>query len=241
MSTTHLLEKLNALEESPWGDLLHGRSLDARGLARRLRPYGVRPRTVRLDEGPTPKGYARTELMDAWDRYLPPSPETPPPPPQPPHPEALQSGRAVVASIPLASVREAVADPSERAVLLPVADVAEVRLSGSRTRSTPTATSLTGGSAPAITVGTSRRTATSRVAARTGTARCVLKASPTGRASDRSRRRGWESGFMPAIPVRPRANPETSGPFSPTGRQRAGRSDRVPPGGPCGRVGRPEA
>lgn len=44
-----LVEKLCELEESPWGDL-RGKPLDARGLARRLRAFEVRPHTVRIGE-----------------------------------------------------------------------------------------------------------------------------------------------------------------------------------------------
>jgi Protein of unknown function (DUF3631) len=69
MPTEDLLAKLCALDESPWGDL-RGKPLDARGLARRLKPYDVRPTTVRKGEK-TPKGYARADLYDAWTRYLP--------------------------------------------------------------------------------------------------------------------------------------------------------------------------
>jgi hypothetical protein len=73
VSTSTLLETLNGLVESPWGDL-HGRPLDARGLARRLRGYGVRPATVRLGPGGMlkAKGYTRDDLWDVWARYLPP-------------------------------------------------------------------------------------------------------------------------------------------------------------------------
>jgi Protein of unknown function (DUF3631) len=74
MPTERLLELLHALEESPWGDL-RGKPLDARGLARRLKPYEVRPTTIRVGDA-TPKGYRREDLADAWSRYLPDTPET---------------------------------------------------------------------------------------------------------------------------------------------------------------------
>jgi hypothetical protein len=74
MPTERLLELLCALEESPWGDL-RGKPLDARGLARRLKPYEVRPTTIRVGDA-TPKGYRREDLADAWSRYLPDTPET---------------------------------------------------------------------------------------------------------------------------------------------------------------------
>jgi hypothetical protein len=69
--TEELLTKLCKLEESPWGDL-RGKPLDARGLAKRLRPYDVRPEDVRIGED-VRKGYRRADLHDAWRRYLPPA------------------------------------------------------------------------------------------------------------------------------------------------------------------------
>ncbi len=69
VSTSEILERLNAMEESPWGDL-RGKPLDSRGLAMRLRRYGVTSKTVRLAAA-TPKGYTREDLHDAWQRYLP--------------------------------------------------------------------------------------------------------------------------------------------------------------------------
>ena len=75
--TADLLEYLNALEESPWGDW-HGHELGARWLARLLKPYGIRPAgTVRI-EGRTAKGYYWRSFEDAWQRYLPSSSETAP-------------------------------------------------------------------------------------------------------------------------------------------------------------------
>ena len=69
MTTATILETLNALEEAPWGDM-RGKALDSRQLARILRPYGVRPETIRTATA-TPKGYRRDALWDAWQRYLP--------------------------------------------------------------------------------------------------------------------------------------------------------------------------
>jgi hypothetical protein len=42
MSTKSLLAHLHAMDEAPWGDL-NGKPLDDRGLAARLRKYGVKP------------------------------------------------------------------------------------------------------------------------------------------------------------------------------------------------------
>ena len=73
LSTETLIGRLCDLDESPWGDL-RGRALDARGLARRLRPFGPRPKKVRIGETSL-QGYERGDFYDAWVRYLPPSAE----------------------------------------------------------------------------------------------------------------------------------------------------------------------
>jgi hypothetical protein len=76
MSTEQILAGLHELDESPWSDL-RGKPLDARGLANRLRKYGVRSKTVRVmtevnmvPVESTPKGYTRADLWDPWMRYL---------------------------------------------------------------------------------------------------------------------------------------------------------------------------
>lgn len=65
------------LDESPWADL-YGKLLNARGLAMRLRQYGVKSKNVRVD-GRVVKGYAREDLYDPWQRYLQPDPASAPP------------------------------------------------------------------------------------------------------------------------------------------------------------------
>lgn len=86
LRTEYVLTKLHDLEESPWGDLPGkwgdgGKPLDARGLARRLRRYGIRPQ-VQRDGSEVSRGYDAADLRDAWARYLP--PEEPPAQPQEP-------------------------------------------------------------------------------------------------------------------------------------------------------------
>jgi len=72
ISTSELLDALAALDESPWGDW-YGKPLTSRNLAKLLKPYGIRSRSVRLDDGTTPKGYARKQFESAFSRYLPPN------------------------------------------------------------------------------------------------------------------------------------------------------------------------
>ncbi len=64
-----VLDRLCRLEESPWDDL-RGKRLDTRGLSKLLRPYGIKPKVIRVSEA-TPRGYERADFADAWRRYLP--------------------------------------------------------------------------------------------------------------------------------------------------------------------------
>jgi putative DNA primase/helicase len=69
LSSETLLGALTSMDDRPWRELRHGKPINARGLARMLEPFGVRPKTIRMGER-TPKGYVRTELTDAFTRYL---------------------------------------------------------------------------------------------------------------------------------------------------------------------------
>jgi hypothetical protein len=68
--TTVILKALAEVDESPWADI-RGKPLSDVGLANRLRPYGINPKTIRIG-GTTPRGYWREDFEDAWRRYLPP-------------------------------------------------------------------------------------------------------------------------------------------------------------------------
>lgn len=74
MATVTILERVNDDEELPFGGWRKGDGLDGRGLARLLKPYGVKPRAVRLGDAVS-KGYRRDQLAEAFERYLPPTPE----------------------------------------------------------------------------------------------------------------------------------------------------------------------
>jgi hypothetical protein len=68
---THvILKALHDLAEAPWSDL-KGKPLNDRGLALRLRQYGIKSKQVRIGET-TLKGYERADFIDVWKRYLPP-------------------------------------------------------------------------------------------------------------------------------------------------------------------------
>jgi hypothetical protein len=72
--TEVILGRLHALPESCWNDF-KGKPLTDRGLADLLRGYEIKSKTLRIDSFGTAKGYARRDFVDAWSRYLPPSPD----------------------------------------------------------------------------------------------------------------------------------------------------------------------
>jgi hypothetical protein len=61
------LQALTEVDESPWADI-RGKPLSDVGLAARLRPYGIKPKTIRIGDT-TPRGYWREHFEDAWRRY----------------------------------------------------------------------------------------------------------------------------------------------------------------------------
>jgi hypothetical protein len=69
MSTEEVLTGLLAIDEAPWSEIARGKPLNARGLAQRLKQYGVSSRNIRVGDS-VPKGYRREDLHDAWTRYL---------------------------------------------------------------------------------------------------------------------------------------------------------------------------
>jgi hypothetical protein len=77
MPTADLLGLLVANEEGPWGRWW-GAELNRDGppqaaktdLARKLRPFDVRPKAIRMPDGTTPRGYAREDFEEAWAIYL---------------------------------------------------------------------------------------------------------------------------------------------------------------------------
>jgi hypothetical protein len=70
MATVAILNALYAMPEAPWNDL-HGKPINERGLATRLRQYGIKPKVIRVG-GTTPRGYSRQDFHDPWLAYLPP-------------------------------------------------------------------------------------------------------------------------------------------------------------------------
>jgi Protein of unknown function (DUF3631)/Toprim-like len=71
--TEELLDGLAQIDDAPWGDW-YGKRISPRKVAQLLKPYGIRPKTIRIGEA-TKSGYERGWFADAWSRYLPESDE----------------------------------------------------------------------------------------------------------------------------------------------------------------------
>jgi len=69
LATEVLLKRLHERAESPWTDM-RGKPLNDRGLARRLKAYGIRSTKIRVGEA-TPRGYRAEDFAESWKRYLP--------------------------------------------------------------------------------------------------------------------------------------------------------------------------
>jgi hypothetical protein len=61
-----LVKKLSELDSRPWGDWKNGRPISTRGLADRLKPFGIEPKR---NTAGTARGYDRERFEDAWARY----------------------------------------------------------------------------------------------------------------------------------------------------------------------------
>ena len=68
--TDALLSDLRKIDEAPWHDYF-GHPFDSRDLAKLLRLYEVKSRTVNIN-GERKKGYYVADLWNVWQRYLPP-------------------------------------------------------------------------------------------------------------------------------------------------------------------------
>lgn len=76
--TEKILRDLAAREDRPWGDWRStGRAITAQTLAGLLKPYGIRPRDIRIGAD-NKKGYHRSRFEDAWARYAPVPPSATP-------------------------------------------------------------------------------------------------------------------------------------------------------------------
>jgi hypothetical protein len=64
-----LIQKLVEIETSPWAEWRQGRPLTVHGLAALLKPFKIKPRTIRIGDE-TKKGYLREAFEPDWERYV---------------------------------------------------------------------------------------------------------------------------------------------------------------------------
>jgi putative DNA primase/helicase len=96
-----LVEGLSWFTDHPWAQMVKGKKITELWLSQRLRPYGIRPKTIWIGETQA-KGYLQDDLAEAFRRYIPKSElealkaeliETdasrPQPPPTPTHPPSV--------------------------------------------------------------------------------------------------------------------------------------------------------
>ena len=65
-----LCRVLNGDEEARWSGWEQGKGLTQRSLAKQLKPYGIKSKTIWIG-AESKKGYTRDEFVDVWARYLP--------------------------------------------------------------------------------------------------------------------------------------------------------------------------
>jgi len=70
MFSRDLVQGLMGFGDRPWGELSRGKAVTEAWLARQLRPYGIKPRTIRIGDK-VAKGYVKEDHMEAFRRYIP--------------------------------------------------------------------------------------------------------------------------------------------------------------------------
>jgi hypothetical protein len=68
--TRTLVENLAGCVDRPWAEALKGKPVTERWLAQQLRPYGIHPRTLRVEDL-RGKGYWEKDFHDTFRRYIP--------------------------------------------------------------------------------------------------------------------------------------------------------------------------
>lgn len=71
MTSDAIVARLAMMDDRRWPEWKAGKSMTKVQLARMLAPFGITSRTIRMDDGTTPKGYYRAFFDDAFARYLP--------------------------------------------------------------------------------------------------------------------------------------------------------------------------
>ena len=69
ISSSDLVEALNQIDESPWGDERGGNGISTHSLAKRLHAFGVNPRQGRISGAGKFRGYWANDMESVWERY----------------------------------------------------------------------------------------------------------------------------------------------------------------------------
>jgi hypothetical protein len=78
ITSAGLITDLVTDETAPWATYNKGKPISQRQVAGLLKPYGIKPGTIRLDDDSTPKGYLSEWFTDVFSRlYTPSSPRNP--------------------------------------------------------------------------------------------------------------------------------------------------------------------
>jgi hypothetical protein len=67
--TPRLLEELCSLPDSEWTNFSHGKPINERNLAKKLRTYEIKPAQIRFQDRSS-KGYYKGEVEQAYKRYV---------------------------------------------------------------------------------------------------------------------------------------------------------------------------
>jgi len=73
ITTRDLIQRLTSDDEKPWATYNYkgnDKEITPRQLANKLKPYGIRSKTIRFDKGPA-KGYEKIDFGEAFSRYVP--------------------------------------------------------------------------------------------------------------------------------------------------------------------------
>jgi putative DNA primase/helicase len=104
LTSEKLVTGLIAREDRPWAEFGRARKpITAIRLASLLRPYKIKPGTIRIGPGDrdTAKGYKRAQFIDAFERYLPPPAKAAVTPSQPNELNNFDANKAVTSSAPV--------------------------------------------------------------------------------------------------------------------------------------------
>jgi len=71
ISSEDLTKELVEMEDRPWPEYRKGKEISKTGVARILKPFGIKPKTIRLETGKTPRGYLLEQFDDTFLVYLP--------------------------------------------------------------------------------------------------------------------------------------------------------------------------